>query len=193
MIQKKRVVIFASGSGSNAEQLCRKFKFHKSIEVVAVFTNNPQAGVIDRVSKYHIPIYLFSRIEFRDSDVVANELLKLKADFIVLAGFLWLIPQKLIHLFPERIINIHPALLPKYGGKGMYGMNVHHAVIQAKEEKSGITIHLVNDEYDKGRILFQAEIQIAPQDTAGTLAEKIHALEYENFSTVIERYITSYH
>ncbi|MCO5252873.1 MAG: phosphoribosylglycinamide formyltransferase [Bacteroidia bacterium] len=188
-MSRKRIVIFASGSGTNAEQIVKYFKNHNSIEVIALFTNNAHAGVIDRMSNFNIPSYIFNRQEFINSNVVETELIKLKADYIILAGFLWLVPLHLLRLFNDRIINIHPALLPKYGGKGMYGMNVHNAVLANNESQSGITIHLINEEYDKGRILFQANTEITHSETAATLAEKIHALEHEHFAKVIERFI----
>lgn len=189
MISKKRVVIFASGSGTNAEQIVKYFKNSSTIEICAVFTNNPQAGVIDRMHKLDIPTYLFRKNEFYDSEIVENELLKLRTDFIVLAGFLWLMPLSLVKKFNNKIINIHPALLPKYGGKGMYGMNVHKAVLANKESTSGITIHLVNEEFDKGEILFQTEVNILPEDTPEILAEKIHKLEYKYFPIIIEKVV----
>lgn len=186
---KIRLAVFASGSGTNAEQIATYFKGHPHIEVTAVFTNNPKAGVIDRMRKFFIPVYVFNRKECNETELLDNELVKLRVNYIILAGFLWLMPARLIKLYNNKIINIHPALLPKFGGKGMYGMNVHKAVIEASEKESGITIHRVTEEYDKGEILFQESVQISPIETPESLAEKIHHLEHEFFPKVIEQTI----
>lgn len=191
MKTKPSIVIFASGSGSNAEQIVRYFREKKTATVSAVFCNNPQAGVIDRMRSLYVPVYLFNKQELYHSSAVLNELQKLEADIIVLAGFLWLFPPSILKAFPDRVVNIHPSLLPKFGGKGMYGARVHQAVVDAKENQSGITIHLVNEEYDKGRILFQATVEISKEETAESLAHKIHLLEYKHFPSVIEAFIQS--
>lgn len=181
----KKLVIFASGSGSNAENIIRFFQNSSENEVVAVFSNKPDAYVLERARNLHVPGIVFNRADFYESDRVLKLLEELEPDLIVLAGFLWKVPDALLAAYPGRIINIHPALLPAYGGKGMYGMRVHEAVIAAGEEGSGITIHYVNDAYDEGGILFQAMCEVTPEDTPETLAEKIHALEYEHFPRVI--------
>jgi phosphoribosylglycinamide formyltransferase 1 len=186
----KNIVIFASGSGTNAERLIEYFKSNPEIRVKAVFTNNPKAGVIDKARKYFLPVYLFSKMDLQ-SEVVLNELKKLNTDLIILAGFLWMIPEHIISSFNDKIVNIHPSLLPKFGGSGMYGNKVHKAVIEAKEKESGISIHLVNNEYDKGTILFQVKTTIAENETAETLAAKVHELELTYFPKVVEYYINS--
>jgi phosphoribosylglycinamide formyltransferase-1 len=186
-MKKNKIAIFASGSGSNAENISRFFKQHSGIEVCLFLTNKPDAPVIERAKKLGIPCFIFSRDDFYNSDRVVNELREYNIDFIVLAGFLWLIPSALIHNFPKRIINIHPALLPKYGGKGMYGTRVHQAVIENGEKESGITIHYVNAEYDAGAIIFQAKCPVDSKETPESLAQKVHKLEYEHFPRVIEK------
>ena len=165
------------------------FDNHASIQVKLVVSNKADAPVLMRAANFMIPTYIIDRKAFYESDAVLQELASHQIDFVVLAGFLWLVPASLIQAFPDRIVNIHPALLPKYGGKGMYGMKVHQAVVDAQEKESGITIHLVNEEYDKGRHLFQATCAVAPDDTADTVAEKIHALEHAHFPKVIEKWI----
>ena len=180
-----RLAIFASGSGSNAENLIRFFANSSHISITRIFCNNANAGVIQRAEKLGVPVTVFSRDDFYNSQHIINQLIDDKTDIIILAGFLWLIPQNLIAQFPNRIINIHPALLPNYGGKGMYGARVHEAVIANGETQSGITIHLVDEIYDNGKILFQASCEITPNDTPETLAHKVHALEYEHFPKVV--------
>jgi len=183
-----QIAIFASGSGSNAENIIHYFKNHTTISVSIILTNNRRAKVLDRAERLGVPSAVFSRDEFVGSDFVLEHYLK-DIDFIVLAGFLWKVPKNLIEAFPNKIINIHPALLPKYGGKGMYGMHVHEAVVSNKEQKSGITIHYVNEYYDEGEVIFQAEVAISTEDTPEDVATKIHALEYEHFPKVIEKEI----
>jgi phosphoribosylglycinamide formyltransferase-1 len=180
-----RIVIFASGSGTNAENIIQYFKNNKIIEITAVLSNKKDAKVLDKAKKLNVPVKVFSRIDFYETQEVVT-FVKNNADFIVLAGFLWKIPQDLIAAFPNKIINIHPALLPKYGGKGMYGMHVHQAVVENKEEKTGITIHFVNENYDEGAIIFQKEIALLSTDTPEIVAQKIHILEQENFPKIIE-------
>ncbi|MBC8344528.1 MAG: phosphoribosylglycinamide formyltransferase [Bacteroidetes bacterium] len=187
-----RIAIFASGNGSNAQYIAEHFALHKQISVVLILTNNPQAGVIGRAEKLNIPILLFNRQDFYESDLILDQLIKERIDLVVLAGFLWKVPSIIIEKYPDKIINIHPALLPKYGGKGMYGKRVHLAVKENKEEESGISIHLVNEHYDEGRIIFQAKCKIdAESDTAEDIAEKVHALEYAHFPQVIEQWLLS--
>lgn len=181
-----RLAIFASGSGTNAENIMHYFRNRPGIEVSCVCTNRPDAFVIRRAEKYDVPVLVFSRDDLFHSDHVIKFLADNKIDWIILAGFLWLVPENLVDRFPSRIINIHPALLPKYGGKGMYGERVHQAVIENHESLSGITIHLVNHEYDRGDIIFQATCPVKPDDTPETLAARIHILEYEHFPKVIE-------
>jgi phosphoribosylglycinamide formyltransferase-1 len=180
----KRVAIFASGSGSNAENIINYFNKMQTATVSKVYCNNKNAGIFDRCKRLQVDCVLFTREDFFKSEVILNELTE-NADIIVLAGFLWKIPSNLIEAFPNKIINIHPALLPKYGGKGMYGMHVHNAVKENKESETGITIHYVNENYDEGGIIFQATTQLEPTDSAEDIAQKIHILEYENFPKVI--------
>lgn len=190
MGNKKRIAIFASGNGSNAENIISKLKGDNFVEVAAILTNNANAFVIERAHKLNITCMVFSKSDFYTNNIVIDFLKSNKVDYIVLAGFLWLIPQKLIALFPNKIINIHPALLPNFGGKGMYGMHVHEAVINSMEKHSGITIHLVNEAYDKGKVLFQAQCDVTDSETAETLAAKIHQLEYKYFPQVVIEYIS---
>lgn len=184
-----RIAIFASGSGTNAEQIINHFKGHSSIDVTLVLSNNQNAKVLERASKANVPTFVFSRSEFYQTQVVLDKLRENKIDLIVLAGFMWLVPEYLIKSYSDKIINVHPALLPKFGGKGMYGMNVHRAVKEAGERETGITIHLVNEEYDKGRILHQAICALSEEDSPESIAEKVHQLEYANFPVQIERFI----
>lgn len=188
MNKKINLTILASGSGSNAENIVNYFQEHSLIQVKEILSNKPDAFVHKRAEKLGVPSSSFNKKEFNDPSFLARFE---DADYIILAGFLWLIPKYLIKAFPKHIINIHPALLPKYGGKGMYGDNVHKAVVAARELESGITIHLVNEEYDKGQTLFQTKCVVAPSDNNEDLARKIHALEYEHFPRVIEEYIQS--
>jgi phosphoribosylglycinamide formyltransferase-1 len=156
---KKRIAIFASGSGSNAQKIMEHFKRSTDAEVVLILTNNPQAYVLQRADNFEIPTHIFTRAEFYDTDDVIKLLKNLQVDLIVLAGFLWLVPPSLLKAFPNKIINIHPALLPKYGGKGMYGDHIHKAVLAAGEEESGITIHFTNEHFDEGEILHQSKFK----------------------------------
>ncbi len=189
-MKKNKIAIFASGSGTNAENISRFFSNHPTIEVCLFLTNKPDAQVNQRALSLGIPCCIFNRDDFYHSNNVLDELARYEIDFIVLAGFLWLIPSNLIRNFPKKIINIHPALLPKYGGKGMYGAKVHQSVIENHEKESGISIHFVNEEYDAGDIIFQAECAIEGNDTAESLAQKVHELEYKHFPGVIESVIT---
>lgn len=184
------IAIFASGSGSNAENIVRYFKSHPSISVSLILTNKADAFVIERARKLDIPSMVFSKKEMNETNLVLNLLKENKIDWIILAGFLLKVPDNIIAAFPDRILNIHPALLPKYGGKGMYGSRVHEAVVAAGEKESGITIHLVNDHYDEGQIVFQASCPVLASDSADDVAAKVHALEYEHFPRVIEDIIT---
>ncbi len=188
-IKMKKIAIFASGSGSNAENIADYFKGNKEVGICAILTNKSDAYVLKRAEKLGIPSLVFDRNDFVNSGKILDYLKDLNIDGIILAGFLWKIPVDLINAFPDRIVNIHPALLPAYGGKGMYGMNIHKAVIENKEKESGITIHLVNEEYDKGAILVQARTSISATDSPEDLAQKIHELEYSYFPVAIESWL----
>lgn len=184
------ISIFASGSGTNAENIIKYFLNKKSAKVALVLSNNPKAYVIKRAKQYNIPIKIFDRHEFYKTEEVLETLISNNIDFIVLAGFLWLVPENILNRYRRKIINIHPALLPKYGGKGMYGDRVHKAVIEAGEKESGITIHYVNEKYDEGDIIFQAHCPIDPGETVDSLAKKVHELEYRYYPAIIEKIIT---
>ena len=183
---KKKIAVFASGSGTNAENIADYFSGNRKIEISMIVSNKKDAFVHERAKKRKIPSYFFSANQFKESDDVLHFLKTEQIDWIVLAGFLLKIPENLLRAFPGKIINIHPALLPKFGGKGMYGNRVHEAVVAAGENKSGITIHYVNENYDEGEIIFQAACEVLPDDTPEKVAEKVHALEYEYFPRVIE-------
>ena len=186
---KSKIAIFASGSGTNAEEIIKYFKSHNQISVSLILSNNPKAYVLRRAEKYKIPHFVFSRENLYKEKVV-DEVLRLNGiNFIVLAGFMWLMPERFVKNYPNKIVNIHPALLPKYGGKGMYGNYVHEAVVKNKEKESGITIHWVNEEYDKGNIIFQAKVKLDASDTPDDVASKVHKLEYEHYPRVIEKVI----
>ncbi len=185
----KNIAIFASGNGTNAQQIIKFFKLSTSAKVTVVYTNNSKAGVIMRAEKLNISTVVFTRNSFYNTTEIIDSLKSNNIDLIVLAGFLWLVPQLLISSFTNKIINIHPALLPKYGGKGMYGMYVHNAIIAAGEAKSGITIHKVNEIYDNGDIIFQTYVDIEKDDTPELLANKIHLLEHKYFPKVINDYL----
>ena len=181
----KRIAIFASGKGTNAEKIIERFKNHSSAKVELVLTNNPAAGVISIAHKNKIISAIVSRDFFGNEEKMNKLLSALQIDGIVLAGFMQLIPAFLIKQFPKRIINIHPALLPKFGGKGMYGIHVHRAVLAAGEKQSGITIHYVNERYDEGEVILQKQIPVAADETAETLQQKIQQLEHEHLPTVV--------
>jgi phosphoribosylglycinamide formyltransferase 1 len=186
---KKRIAIFASGSGSNAQKIFEYFKDSDIAEVTCVLTNKKDALVIERAALFNIPVLVFSRNEYYESNKIVEYLKKKKIDLIVLAGFLWLVPQNIIEEYPNKIVNIHPALLPKYGGKGMYGNFVHQAVIQNKEKESGITIHFANLQFDEGEIILQGTCEVTPEDTVETLAKKVQKLEHELYPKAIENII----
>lgn len=181
----KRLAIFASGNGTNFQYIVEYFSKESSVEIAVLVCNNPNAFVVQRAKKLNVPVLIVQKSDVYTSSVLKNELLKLHIDLIVLAGFLWLIPQSLIDAFPKKIINIHPALLPMYGGKGMYGEAVHRAVIDNKEKYSGITIHYVNASYDEGECVFQKKIECSENETTSGLAQRIHALEHEYYPAVI--------
>lgn len=180
----KRIAIFASGSGTNAQNIIEYFKSSRDIQVDSLWSNNEDAYALIRAEKLGIETFTFDRDEFYNSIEILEELSDRKVDLIVLAGFLWLVPNYLTEEFVT--INIHPALLPKYGGKGMYGKHVHEAVLKNKDKESGITIHFVNDRYDSGGIIFQTTCPVMPSDTPETLADRINKLEYEHLPRVIE-------
>jgi len=182
-----RIAIFASGRGSNAEKIIDYFKDNSSVEVSIILTNRKDAKVLDLAQKYSIPSLITTRREFYHSDIITKNLAKYNIDLIVLAGFLWLIPSYLVNSYPKKILNIHPALLPKYGGKGMYGMNVHKAVHKDGENETGITIHYVNERYDDGAIIFQAACAIDKQDSPEDIATKVLALEHQYLPKIIEQ------
>jgi len=186
----KKIAVFASGSGSNAQAIAEYFRDNRSIKVACILSNRQDAYVLERAKKLEIPCYTFNREEFANTGKLITILNNHSIDFIVLAGFLWLVPGYLIRAYPDRIINIHPALLPKYGGKGMYGMHVHQAVLDNAEKESGISIHLVNEKYDEGNIIFQARCPVLSDDTPESLANRIHQLEHEHYPKVIEKIIS---
>lgn len=179
-------MIFASGSGTNAENIIKYFHKDQKVKVEAVFSNNRSAKVLERAHKLNVKALHFDRESIYGSNEMLNLLKDMNPDLIVLAGFLWIFPQNILEMFKDRVINIHPALLPKYGGKGMYGMKVHEAVVEKKDLETGISIHYVNENYDEGKLIFQATCPVEPTDTAEDIANKIHALEYRHFPEVIE-------
>lgn len=185
----KKLAIFASGSGSNAERITTYFTGNDSVSIEFFLSNNPSAGVIERGRRLGIPTVLFDKKTFAKTNKIVELLQNQQIDYVILAGFLWLIPENLIKAFPDKIINIHPALLPKYGGKGMWGHFVHEAVVAAKEIESGITIHFVNEHYDEGKVIFQAKCELLPSDSAEEVAQKVLVLEHQYFPEVIEKVI----
>ena len=184
-----RVAIFASGAGSNAQQLISHFAGSEKVTIALIVCNNPAAGVLMIAQKANIPYVLINKERFFNGDAYLAELSEQQIGFIILAGFLWKLPQTLVKAYPKKIINIHPALLPKYGGKGMYGHAVHEAVISNKEKESGISIHYVDELYDHGEVIFQATCTIAENETAKSLAQKIHVLEHTHYPVVVDKII----
>ena len=184
----KKIVIFASGSGTNAENIVLYFNKIEVAKVIYIFSNNANAKVLERAKNLKIPSEVFSKEEF-NGDKVLQKLNSIQPDLIILAGFLLKFPQNIIQSFPDKIINIHPALLPKFGGKGMYGMNVHRAVIENKEAETGITIHFVNENYDEGNIIFQKSVPLSTDETPESVAAKVHELEQRFFPEIIEKLI----
>lgn len=185
---KTNIAIFASGSGSNAEVIMQYFKNHATVQISLVVTNNPNAGVLVRADKFHIPCYIYQAEEL-ENGILLNTLQAYSIDFIVLAGYLKKVSDQILRAFPNKIVNIHPALLPKFGGKGMYGMNVHRAVVAAGEQKSGITIHYVNENYDEGAIIEQHEVILSDSDDAERVQQKVLALEHQHFAPCIEKIV----
>lgn len=185
----KRIAIFASGSGSNAEKIIDTLAPLAGVEVSMVLSNNYRAGVIERARRLKVPVLLFDRSTFYETSKIVQVLQSQQIDLIVLAGFMWLVPAQLVDAFPSKIVNIHPALLPKFGGKGMFGHHVHEAVMAAGETESGITIHFVNQRYDEGQIIFQASCVITNADTPDSLEAKIHDLEHAHYPAVVKQLI----
>lgn len=189
--EMKNIAIFASGSGTNAQNIIEYFKDESSIGINRIYSNKENAYVLNRAKNFNILTYIFDKNEFYNTDKVLNQLQKDKTDLIVLAGFLWLIPKNILKSYPNKVVNIHPALLPNYGGKGMYGSFVHEAVINANEKESGISIHFVNEKYDEGEIVFQTRCTIEKNETPDSLAAKIHALEHKHFPKVIGKILNA--
>lgn len=188
---RKNIAVFASGSGTNAENIIRYFSENDSARVQLVLSNKQDAFVLERAHALGVPCEVFLKPEWDSPEKILAILRRYEIDFIVLAGFLLRVPDAILHAYPNKIINIHPALLPKFGGKGMYGDRVHEAVVAAGEQETGITIHYINEHYDEGDIVFQATCPVLPEDTPSDVAKKVHALEYKHFPVVIERLITA--
>jgi len=182
----KKIIVFASGSGTNAENIIKYFSEIEIAKVVSIFTNNASAKVIERAKNHQIPVEIFSKNELLERNVL-QKIQEIDPDLIVLAGFLLKFPENIIEQYPNKIINIHPALLPNYGGKGMYGMHIHRAIVNNKEKETGISIHYVNENYDEGGIIFQANVALNDEDTPETVAEKIHELEQKHFPEIIHK------
>ncbi len=188
-MKKKKIALFASGSGTNVQNIVEYFSDNENVIVDSVWSNKADAFALKRASNFGIETFVFGRDEFINGNFVVEKLLERNVNLIVLAGFLWLVPNNLVQKF--KILNIHPALLPKYGGKGMYGMKVHQSVVENKETESGISIHWVNEKYDEGTIIFQAKCPVLPSDKAEDVANKIHELEFQHFPRVIEEVLRS--
>lgn len=189
---KKRIAIFASGSGSNAQKIMEHFKYSDEAEVALVLSNNPDAYVLQRADNFEIPSHVFDRHDFYQTDEVVSLLKRLEIDLVVLAGFLWLVPQNLLSAFPNKIINIHPSLLPRHGGKGMYGDRVHNAVLLAGDDEHGITIHFVNENFDEGEVIYQGRFKVEKGDTLEILKFNGQQLEHLHYPKVIENLIKKY-
>ena len=189
LIMKKNIAIFASGSGTNAENIIRYFQENDLIRVALVLSNRSDAYVLERAHRLQVPSEVFLKEDWVSGEQILALLHEYHIDFIVLAGFLVRVPERLLHAYPDKIINIHPALLPKFGGKGMYGDRVHEAVVAAGETESGITIHYINEHYDEGDTIFQAKCPVLPDDSAIDVAQKVHSLEYKHYPLIIERTI----
>lgn len=181
----KRIAVFASGSGTNAQNIIRYFSGNEQIKVDSLWSNKPDAYALTRAAALGVDTFVFNRKQFYETDEVLEKLINRNVNLIVLAGFLWLVPENLIDNF--KIINIHPALLPQYGGKGMYGMKVHEAVVQNQDKETGISIHYVNPKFDDGELIFQAKCPVLPSDSPEDVAQKVHQLEYQYFPVVIEQ------
>ncbi|WP_192821939.1 phosphoribosylglycinamide formyltransferase [Rufibacter sp. LB8] len=188
--KKKNIVIFASGSGSNAQRLLEQFADHPRIQISALFSNNPDAFALQRAQNYGVPTAVFDRATLKAGEVQA-QVEAYEPDLIVLAGFLWLLPAAFVQAFPNKIINIHPSLLPKFGGKGMHGQHVHQAVLDAQEVETGITIHYVNEHYDEGAPIYQERCPVQPDDTCETLAARVLTLEHQHLPRIVEELLTA--
>jgi len=186
----KRIIFFASGSGTNVANIIKYFNGNDKVEVALTLTNNPNSGVIKRVKKMKKPLIVFSKHELEDKSLL-QKIISINPDLIILAGFLLKIPVNFVNAFPKKIINIHPALLPKFGGRGMYGNRVHQSVKDSSEEKTGITIHFVNEFFDQGTIIFQASVPIEDNDTVEDIANKVHKLEYAHYPKIIDQLLFS--
>jgi phosphoribosylglycinamide formyltransferase-1 len=184
-----KIAIFCSGSGSNAQKIIEYFENREDIKIAVLMSNKADAYALERAKDANIPTWVFNRNDFYNTELVLEKLKAYEIDYIILAGFLWLIPENLVRNFPEKIINIHPALLPKFGGKGMFGMHVHNAVVANKESESGITIHFVNAHYDEGNVIFQTSCSLESTDTSEEVAKKVLSLEHTHFPRVIEEVI----
>jgi phosphoribosylglycinamide formyltransferase 1 len=182
----KRIAIFASGSGSNAQRIMEHFKRNKEMEVALVLCNKPDAYVLQRADNFEVPTHVFNKEELYHTNSIDNLMKNLEIDLIVLAGFMWLIPERIIQAYSKRIVNIHPALLPKFGGEGMYGKKVHEAVLQSGDTETGISIHYVNEQFDEGEIIYQSRCLIDTNDDAEKLAYKVHQLEHQHYPKIIE-------
>jgi len=189
---KKRIAIFASGSGSNAQKIMEHFKYSNEVEVALVLSNNAEAYVLQRADNFEIPSHIFDRHDFYQTNEIVDLLKRLEIDLVVLAGFLWLIPENLLKAFPNKIINIHPALLPKHGGKGMYGDRVHQAVLDAGDDEHGITIHFVNENFDEGEVIYQARFRVEPTDTLEEIKFNGQQLEHLHYPKIIENLLKKY-
>ena len=189
-LHMKKILLFASGTGSNVENIIQYFKNNPDVKIAGVFSNNSNAIVLDKAKNHNVPTLIFNREQLTDG-FVFDKIAELKPDLIVLAGFLWKMPEAIVKAYPNKIINIHPALLPKYGGKGMYGIKVHQTVLENKEKETGITIHYVNEHYDEGEFIFQQKVAIEDCKTPEDVANKIHELEHKYFPKIIEKLLTS--
>jgi phosphoribosylglycinamide formyltransferase-1 len=185
-LHMKKILLFASGAGSNVENIIQYFKNNPDVKIAGVFSNNSNAIVLDKAKNHNVPTLIFNREQLKDGFVL-DKIAELKPDLIVLAGFLWKMPEEIVSAYPNKIINIHPALLPKYGGKGMYGIKVHQTVLENKEKETGITIHYVNEHYDEGEFIFQQKVAIEDCKTPEEVADKIHELEHKYFPIIIEK------
>jgi len=185
-LHMKKILLFASGAGSNVENIIQYFKNNPDVKIAGVFSNNSNAIVLDKAKNHNVPTLIFNREQLTDG-FVFDKIAELKPDLIVLAGFLWKMPEEIVKAYPNKIINIHPALLPKYGGKGMYGIKVHQTVLENKEKETGITIHYVNEDYDEGEFIFQQKVAIEDCKTPEDVANKIHELEHKHFPIIIEK------
>lgn len=185
----KNIALFASGSGTNAENIVKYFSSNPAVNVKLILSNKKEAYVLERAKRLGIKSVVFNKEQFANSNEIVDLLKKEQIDLIVLAGFLWLVPKNLVQAYPNKILNIHPALLPKYGGKGMYGAKVHEAVVANKETESGITIHTIDENYDEGSIILQKTCKVLPSDTPEQVAQKVHALEYEYYPQIIKQFL----